>query len=640
AWCLLEERNPKDVVNSGTMYLVHVLTIYGKIKDLRSQPTRTPAQQQELQELEEGPGSPHLVGACNLVRDVCADASYRCSLIGVMACLQRISALKQLHAGLQKAYRKACQEALVPQAVDLLGVAVYKKTYHELVRRVMGGDKICDPSLLDICEAGTLLSREDMDGMMSTTLAVKTNEAATRRCLALLLWTGVARGDSIRQCKVHGISAKPVKSIGPSACVKFTINYRSGKTTVAGSMDHISFVRSHDIHMCPVHALGVYYHHRFTMRHAPLYLDTPLLFTQVPLIAGHKSLQSMQYDGMRDMVKQLFVEFGLEPAAITHAFRKGGAMDLALSGVDAGQIKSHCHWGRRDVSEAHYLNAESRLEPLLAVGGWDFSIQNRKAAFWHPRYEVILLGPFLDEAAVHIFSFLPALKEANDSATITKKIKACFAALLAALLELTVVLCQDCIWLQLTAPDQQEEEQQLGSTALPPACWAPGLQQQQQEEEQQLGSTALPPACWAPGLQQQQQEEEQQLGSTALPPAYWAPGLQQQQQEEEQQLGSTALPLACWAPGLQQQQQQQQEQQLGSTALPLACGAPGLHQQEEQQLGRTALPLACGAPGLHQQQEQQLGSIALPLACGAPGLQQQQQQEEQLLGSTALPLAC
>ncbi|GFH16414.1 hypothetical protein HaLaN_12831, partial [Haematococcus lacustris] len=52
----------------------------------------------------------------------------------------------------------------------------------------------------------------------------------------------------------------------------------------------------------------------------------------VPLIAGHKSLQSMQYDGMRDMVKQLFVEFGLEPAAITHAFRKGGAMDLALSG--------------------------------------------------------------------------------------------------------------------------------------------------------------------------------------------------------------------------------------------------------------------------------------------------------------------
>ncbi|KAJ9518988.1 hypothetical protein QJQ45_026166 [Haematococcus lacustris] len=199
------------------------------------------------------------------------------------------------------------------------------------------------------------------------------------------------------------------------------------------------------------------------------------------------------------------------------------------------------------------------------------------------RYEIILLGPFLDEAAVHIFNFLPALKEANDSATITKKIKACFTALLAALLELTVVLCQDCIWLQLTAPDHQQQEQQLCNTTQQQE------EQQQQEEEQQLGSTALPLACWAPGLQQQQQEEEQQLGSTALPLACWAPGLQQQQQEEEQQLGSTALPLACWAPGLQQQEEE--EQQLGSTALPLACGAPGLQQQqqEEQLLGSTAL---------------------------------------------------
>ncbi|KAL6753274.1 hypothetical protein V8C86DRAFT_3028882 [Haematococcus lacustris] len=140
----------------------------------------------------------------------------------------KISALKQLHAGLQKAYQKA----LLPQDVDLLQVAVYKKTYQDLVRRVMGGDKICDPSLLDTCGAGTLLSREDMNDMMSNTLAVKTEKAATRRCLALLLWSGVARGDSVRQCKVQGISARPVKGIGPSACVKFTINYRSGKTTV------------------------------------------------------------------------------------------------------------------------------------------------------------------------------------------------------------------------------------------------------------------------------------------------------------------------------------------------------------------------------------------------------------------------
>ncbi|KAL6749095.1 hypothetical protein V8C86DRAFT_2856960 [Haematococcus lacustris] len=204
AWCLLVERNPRDIVNSSTMYLLHVLTIFVRIKDLRSQPTRTPAQQQELQELEEGPGSPHL----------------------------RISALKQLHAGLQKAYQKA----LLPQDVDLLQIAVYKKTYQDLVRRVMGGDKICDPSLLDTCGAGTLLSREDMNDMMSNTLAVKTEKAATRRCLALLLWSGVARGDSVRQCKVQGISARPVKGIGPSACVKFTINYRSGKTTVSRAL--------------------------------------------------------------------------------------------------------------------------------------------------------------------------------------------------------------------------------------------------------------------------------------------------------------------------------------------------------------------------------------------------------------------
>ncbi|KAL6751797.1 hypothetical protein V8C86DRAFT_3141794 [Haematococcus lacustris] len=110
AWCLLVERDPRDIVNSSTMYLLHVLTIFVRIEDLRSQPTRTPAQQQELQELEEGPGSPHL----------------------------RISALKQLHAGLQKAYQKA----LLPQDVDLLQIAVYKKTYQDLVRRVMGGDKI------------------------------------------------------------------------------------------------------------------------------------------------------------------------------------------------------------------------------------------------------------------------------------------------------------------------------------------------------------------------------------------------------------------------------------------------------------------------------------------------------------------
>ncbi|KAJ9506340.1 hypothetical protein QJQ45_004952 [Haematococcus lacustris] len=135
---------------------------------------------------------------------------------------------KKCYASQMKHFGKAYQKALLPQDVDLLQVAVYKKTYQDLVRRVMGGDKICDPSLLDTCGAGTLLSREDMNDMMSNTLAVKTEKSGQK--------------------------------------------------------------------------------------------------------SGQKSLQSMQYDGMRDMMKQLFVEHGLEPAAITHAFRKGGAMDLALSG--------------------------------------------------------------------------------------------------------------------------------------------------------------------------------------------------------------------------------------------------------------------------------------------------------------------
>ncbi|KAJ9521074.1 hypothetical protein QJQ45_022812, partial [Haematococcus lacustris] len=205
-----------------------------------------------------------------------------------------------------------------------------------------------------------------------------------------------------------------------------------------------------------------------------------------------------------------------------------------------------------------------------------------------------------------------------------------------ALLPQDVDLLQVAVYTKTYQDLHQQEEQQLGSTALHLASGAPGLQQHQ--EEQQLGSTARPLACGAPGLHQQ---EEQQLGSTALPLACGAPGLHQQQ---EQHLGSTALPLASGAPGLQQQEHQQ-EQHLGSTALPLASGAPGLQQQEhqqEQQLGSTALPLASGAPGLQQQehqQEQQLGSTALHLASGAPGLQQQEHQQEQQLGSTALHLA-
>ncbi|KAJ9506341.1 hypothetical protein QJQ45_004953 [Haematococcus lacustris] len=70
----------------------------------------------------------------------------------------------------------------------------------------------------------------------------------------------------------------------------------------------------------------------------------------------------------------------------------------------------------------------------------------------------ITLGPFLDVAAVHIFSFLPAMKEASESDTIAKKFQAIFKALLAAFLEFTVVLCQDCIWLQLTAPDVYSQD--------------------------------------------------------------------------------------------------------------------------------------------------------------------------------------
>ncbi|GFH31956.1 hypothetical protein HaLaN_31094 [Haematococcus lacustris] len=48
-----------------------------------------------------------------------------------------------------------------------------------------------------------------MNDMMSNTLAVKTEKAATRRCLALLLWSGVARGDSVRQCKVPLLQFSP-----------------------------------------------------------------------------------------------------------------------------------------------------------------------------------------------------------------------------------------------------------------------------------------------------------------------------------------------------------------------------------------------------------------------------------------------
>ncbi|KAJ9532178.1 hypothetical protein QJQ45_003923 [Haematococcus lacustris] len=574
----------------------------------------------------------------------------------------------------------------------------------------------------------------------------------------------------------------------------------------AGSMDHISFVRSHDIHMCPVHALGVYYYHRFTMGHGPLYLDTPLSFTQVPLISGQKSLQSMQYDGMRDMMKQLFVEHGLEPAAITHAFRKGGAMDLALSGVDAGQIKNHCHWGRRDVSEAHYLNAESRFEVLLAVGGWDHYPQNWKTTFYHPRWHPtpphptpptphcptphcpppphptpphptpphptpphptpphptpphphptpphptpphptpphptpphptpphatppphptpphptlphpipphpiphcptsphtappcprneITLGPFLDVAAVHIFSFLPAMKEASESDTIAKKFQAIFKALLAAFLEFTVVLCQDCIWLQLTAPDVYSQDhlcqhmqrchgyqevaekaaQQLANgellrrrprgvmeilndmynlqlagpamTAALTASAARAAAVHHNTAPGQLGP--LPAAAGAAAGQHSPAPGQWGSGSAAsstsrssswaAQPCPWPVG--PRACSSSRSSSSWAAQPCPWPVGPRACSSSSRSSSWAAQPCPWPVGPPACIISRSSSWAAQPCPWPVGLRRLQQQQEQQLlGSTALPLACGTPGLQQQQQ--EQQLGSTALPLA-
>ncbi|KAJ9514360.1 hypothetical protein QJQ45_012287 [Haematococcus lacustris] len=342
----------------------------------------------------------------------------------------KVSALKQLHAALQKEYKKACNRAKITEMPDLLRITVYNSAYKTLMKLVSGGDKI--------------------------------------RFLSLLLWSGVARGDSARQCKLHGISAKLVTSIGPSACVRFVMSYRSGKTTVAGSLDHISFVRHFDICMCPAHALGVYFFQRFSVAQETLCPDNSNSFLQVPLISGHQCLQSMQYDAMNTALRRLFKEHGFDPSSITHAFRKGGAVELAQAGVDSGQLRSHCNWGKLDVAESHYLGTAACMEPIMAMGGWDYTHQNRKSAFWHPRFEIFLAYAWLLIAAAHIFGSLPELqqaaaklvpsqppkKQANKQAGFAKKLKACYETVSEAILAITEVLCQDSIWLHLTNPER------------------------------------------------------------------------------------------------------------------------------------------------------------------------------------------
>ncbi|KAJ9506888.1 hypothetical protein QJQ45_030537 [Haematococcus lacustris] len=82
-WC--ESQEPKcddqDIVNSATLYYIYVVKLHGLIKRLRCKPHPTPAEEQELDKLETGPGSAHL----------------------------KVSALKQLYAALAQAQALACR---------------------------------------------------------------------------------------------------------------------------------------------------------------------------------------------------------------------------------------------------------------------------------------------------------------------------------------------------------------------------------------------------------------------------------------------------------------------------------------------------------------------------------------------------
>ncbi|KAL6765228.1 hypothetical protein V8C86DRAFT_1033627 [Haematococcus lacustris] len=79
-WCESQEPrcDDQDIVNSATLYYIYVVKLHGLIKRLRCKPHPTPAEEQELDQLETGPGSAHL----------------------------KVSALKQLHAALQKEYKR------------------------------------------------------------------------------------------------------------------------------------------------------------------------------------------------------------------------------------------------------------------------------------------------------------------------------------------------------------------------------------------------------------------------------------------------------------------------------------------------------------------------------------------------------
>ncbi|KAJ9520163.1 hypothetical protein QJQ45_030087 [Haematococcus lacustris] len=276
------------------------------------------------------------------------------------------------------------------------------------------------------------------------------------------------------RCKPHPTPAEEQEldqlETGPgSAHLKVSAlkQFSVGIINHAGSLDHISFVRHFDICMCPAHALGVYFFQRFSVAQETLCPDNSNSFLQVPLISGHQCLQSMQYDAMNTALRRLFKEHGYDPSSITHAFRKGGAVELAQAGVDSGQLRSHCNWGKLDVAESHYLSTAACMEPVMAMGGWDYTLQNRKSAFWHPRFEIFMTYAWLLIAAKHIFSSLPELqqaaaklvpsqppkKQANKQAGFAKKLKACYETVSEAILAITEVLCQDSIWLHLTNPE-------------------------------------------------------------------------------------------------------------------------------------------------------------------------------------------
>ncbi|KAL6745877.1 hypothetical protein V8C86DRAFT_3035171 [Haematococcus lacustris] len=61
-WCESQEPrcDDQDIVNSATLYYIYVVKLHGLIKRLRCKPHPTPAEEQELDKLETGPGSAHL----------------------------------------------------------------------------------------------------------------------------------------------------------------------------------------------------------------------------------------------------------------------------------------------------------------------------------------------------------------------------------------------------------------------------------------------------------------------------------------------------------------------------------------------------------------------------------------------------